>query len=130
MCEGRRDGAGTRTLGGERRYAGGRRYPSGATVVVAEVVRVNGRPYSAFGEVLDELARKRNVRGPQHIADYMKARLGEAPTGTAVGKWMYAEASPTRENLRRFADAFELSEGEEITLSFAFNYGQQPPEGA
>ena len=97
---------------------------------MAKVVRVNGGPYSAFGEVIDELARKRNVRGPQHIADYMKARLGEAPTGTAVGKWMYGEASPTRENLRRLADAFELSEGEEITLSFAFNYGQQPPEGA
>jgi hypothetical protein len=35
MCEGRRDGAGTRTLGGERRYAGGHR---ATTVVVAEDV--------------------------------------------------------------------------------------------
>jgi hypothetical protein len=97
---------------------------------VAEVVRVNGRPYSALGEVLDELARKRNVRGPYGIASHMQARFPEAPSGVAVGKWMYGDASPTRENLRRFADAFELSEGEEITLSFAFNYGQQPPEGA
>jgi hypothetical protein len=96
--------------------------------VVAKVVRVNGRPYSAFGEVLDELARKRNVRGPYLIANYMKARLGEAPTGAAVGKWMYGVASPTRENLQRFADAFELSKRERITLSFAFTYGQKPPE--
>ena len=98
--------------------------------MVAKVVRVNGRPYSAFGEVLDELARKRNVRGPQRIANHMKARLGEAPTGTAVGKWMYGESSPTLENLRRFAEAFELSEREKITLSFAFAYGQKPPEEA
>ena len=94
------------------------------------MVRVNGRPYSAFGEVLDELARKRNVRGPYLIASYMKARLGDAPTGAAVGKWMYGIASPTRENLQRFADAFELSKRERITLSFAFTYGQKPPEDA
>jgi transcriptional regulator with XRE-family HTH domain len=87
-----------------------------------------GRPYSAFGEVLDELARKRNVRGPQRIANYMTARLGEAPTGSAVSKWMHGDASPTPENVRRFAEAFELSEGEKITLSFAFTYGQEPPK--
>jgi hypothetical protein len=96
--------------------------------VVAEVVRVNGRPFSALGEVLDELARKRNVRGPHPIANYMKVRLGEAPTGAAVSKWMYGDSRPTRENMQRFADAFELSEREKITLSFAYTYGQQPPE--
>ena len=95
------------------------------------MVRVNGRPYSAFGEVLDELARKRNVRGPYMIANHMKARFPEAPTGMAVSKWMYGDASPTRENVQRFADAFELSKGERITLSFAFTYGQtKPPEDA
>ena len=98
--------------------------------MVAEVVRVSARPYSAFGEVLDELARKRNVRGPQRIANHMKARLGEAPTGAAVGKWMYGDSRPTRENMQRFADAFELSKTEKITLSFAYTYGQQPPEDA
>ena len=98
--------------------------------MVAKVVRVNGRPYSAFGEVLDELARKRNVRGPQRIANHMKARLGEAPTGAAVGKWMYGDSRPTRENMQRFAYAFELSKTEKITLSFAYTYGQQPPEDA
>jgi transcriptional regulator with XRE-family HTH domain len=98
--------------------------------LVAEVIRVNSRPYSALGEVLDELARKRNVRGPHAIANYIKSRLGEAPTGTAVSKWMYGESSPTLENLRRFAEAFELSKREKITLSFAFAYGQKPPEEA
>ena len=97
---------------------------------MAKVVRVNGRPYSAFGEVLDELARKRNVRGPQRIANHMKARLGEAPTGAAVSRWMHGDSRPTRENLQRFADAFELSKRERITLSFAFTYGQKPPEDA
>ncbi len=91
---------------------------------------MQGRPYSALGEVIDELARKRNVRGPQRIANYMRARLGEAPTGAAVGKWMYGDSRPTRENMRRFGDAFELSEEEKITLSFAFTYGQRPPEDA
>jgi hypothetical protein len=87
-----------------------------------------GRPYSAFGEVLDELARTRNVRGPHRIHNYMKARLGEnVPSGVAISKWMCGQASPTPENVRRFAEAFELSEGEKITLSFAFTYGQEPP---
>jgi hypothetical protein len=95
---------------------------------VAKVVGVNGRPYSALGEVIDELARKRDVRGPQPIANYMKARLGEAPTGAAVSKWMHGDSRPTRENMQRFADAFELSKTEKITLSFAYTYGQQPPE--
>ena len=98
---------------------------------MAEVVGVNGRPYSAFGEVLDELARKRHVRGPYGIASHMKVRFPEAPSGVAVGKWMYGDASPTPENVRRFADAFELSKEERITLTFAFTYGQtKPPEDA
>ncbi|HEX2183705.1 MAG TPA: hypothetical protein VHH10_15595 [Rubrobacteraceae bacterium] len=91
---------------------------------------MNGRPYSALGEVIDELARERNVRGPYAVAGYMKARLGEAPTGAAVSKWMYGDSRPTRENMQRFADAFELSRTEKITLSFAFAYGQKPPEDA
>lgn len=89
---------------------------------------MSGRPYSALGEVLYELARKRDVRGPYAVASHMKARLGEAPTGAAVSKWMYGDTRPTRENMQRFADAFELSAAEKITLSFAFTYGQQPPE--
>lgn len=59
-----------------------------------EVVRVNSRRYSALGEVIDELARKRNVRGPHAIANHMKSRLGEAPTGAAVSKWMYGDSRP------------------------------------
>jgi hypothetical protein len=35
---------------------------------VEAVVRVNSRPYSALGEVIAELMRKRNVRGPHAIA--------------------------------------------------------------
>ena len=97
---------------------------------MTKVVRVNGRSYSALGEVIDELARKRNVRGPYPIANYMKSRLGEAPTGAAVSKWMYGDSRPTHENMQRFADAFELSKTERITLSFAYTYGQQPPEEA
>jgi hypothetical protein len=97
---------------------------------VAEVARVSGRPYSALGEVLDELARKRNVRGPYAIASHMEARLGEAPTGAAVSKWLYGDSRPTRENMQRVADAFELSAQEMVTLSFAFTYGQPPPDPA
>ena len=99
-------------------------------MVEACVRKLNGRPYSALGEVIDELARKRNVRGPYPIANYMKAHLGEAPTGWAVSKWMYGDSRPTRENMQRFSDAFELSKREKVTLAFAFTYGQQPPEDA
>src|ERR687894_439181 len=60
------------------------RGPGGGEYSVAE-----GRPYTALDEVIYEVARKRNVRGPHRIHNYMKARLGESvPSWVSISKWM------------------------------------------
>jgi hypothetical protein len=75
---------------------------------------------------MDELARQRNVRGPHRIANYAKKHIPEFPSGTSVAKWMYGDAVPNVENLRRFAEAFELSEEEKMRLALAHTYGEAP----
>ena len=89
-----------------------------------------GRPYTALGEVINVVAQKRNVRGPFRIHNYMKARLGEnVPGGVAISKWMYGDSDPEKENLQKFAEAFELSKDERIRLAWAAIYGEELPEG-
>jgi hypothetical protein len=85
------------------------------------------RPYTALGKVMDELARKRNVRGPHGIANYVRRRFPDAPGGVAVAKWMYGDASPKPASLRTFSDAFELSDGEMMRLAWAFVFRKEPP---
>ncbi len=86
-----------------------------------------GRPYTALGDAMDELARKRNVRGPHRIANYVRAQLGSAPSGVAVAKWMYGDASPKPDSLEMFSDAFELSDGELMRLAWDFVFETELP---
>ena len=90
---------------------------------------MKGRPYSALGEVMDDLARERRARGPYRIANYIKSRFPDAPSGVAVAKWMYGDSHPDRENLQLFVEAFELSEEETMRLALAYLYPDKPPEG-
>jgi hypothetical protein len=91
-----------------------------------------GRPYGALGEVMYELARKRNVRGPYSIAHYMKDQLPDhVPTGPAVAKWMYGDTeNPERENMQLFADAFDLSLQERKQLAWVYAFDEELPEDA
>lgn len=82
----------------------------------------NGRPYTVLGEVMDELARKRNIRGPHRIANYIEARLGDAPSGVAVSKWMYGDTVPKPDKIEMFAEAFELSPRERAVLAYAYTF--------
>jgi hypothetical protein len=82
----------------------------------------NGRPYTALGTVMDELARKRNVRGPHRIANYMHSKVEGAPSGVAVSKWMYGDSSPRPESVELFADAFELNPRERAELAYAYTF--------
>jgi hypothetical protein len=54
---------------------------------------------------MDELARDRRVRGPYRIANYMKARFDDAPSGVSVAKWMYGDTVPRPEHVEMFSEA-------------------------
>jgi transcriptional regulator with XRE-family HTH domain len=95
------------------------------------VISGEGRPYTERGLVMDELARRRNVRGPYSIAGYMHDKLGDiVPTGPAVAKWMYGDCEPKTDKIQMFAEAFELTEDEKMQLAMAHAYGGKTPEGA
>jgi hypothetical protein len=74
---------------------------------------------------MDELARRRDVRGPHRITNYARARFPEFPSGVAVAKWMYGDSIPPPENLQMFAEAFGLSEREKIQLALAHTYHEK-----
>jgi hypothetical protein len=78
------------------------------------------------GKVIDELAGKRNVRGPYNIAKRMKSRFPDAPSGVSVAKWMYGDATPRPESLQVFAQAFDLDEHEKMRLALAHTYNKTP----
>lgn len=83
---------------------------------------------------MDELSRKRNVRGPYNVAKYIRAALGGDYDGVVTGShWsqiFYGENVPSREVLVAFTEAFELSEEERGLLSWRNLYDDDPFPGA
>lgn len=82
------------------------------------------KPYTALGQIMDTLARRppHNVRGPYRMSAYIKEKLGDAPTGVALSKWMYGEAHAKTEHLEMFVEAFELTEEEKVAVAWAYAY--------
>jgi hypothetical protein len=86
--------------------------------------------YSPLGLVLDDLARRRNVRGPTSIARHIKNRMGYGPSPSAWQQILTGETkNPERKNIKQFADAFELSSEERVRLAWVYVYGEEPPRG-
>jgi hypothetical protein len=86
----------------------------------------NGKPYSELGEVLDDLARARNVRGPYPIERYLKEKVGKSPSGQAISDYLYGEYNPRPEFIDLFATAFELTPKERGMLAWVYAYRFQP----
>jgi hypothetical protein len=55
---------------------------------------MSGQPYSPLGETLDELARKRRVRGPYEVAKHVEERTGVKFSGSAVSEYFRGESRP------------------------------------
>lgn len=86
----------------------------------------DGRPYSSLGKVMDELARKRNIRGPYNVGNYVRATTGEGPTsGSAWSQIFYGESHPMPKTMQAFTRAFELGEEEVDALSRAYMFRRQ-----
>lgn len=90
------------------------------------------KPYSKLGRVLDDLARKRDVRGPYRVAKYLEEKTGGGPSGATVSGYFYGEYYPKPVEhpmnfIERFAQAFELTEQERHVLGNTYSY---PSDGA
>lgn len=97
----------------------------------------NGADYSPLGDVLDRLARRRNVRGPYSVRTYMERRMAElgydpndeegerfVPRGQTVSKYFYGQARRIDPRfIPAFAEAFELTEEEREELAWVHAYG-------
>lgn len=80
----------------------------------------NARPYSGLGEVLDRLARRRNVRGPYRVANYITEELGTGSEGSHWSQIFHGEKNPSRKTLREFRRAFQLDDQEIAELGSVF----------
>ncbi len=81
------------------------------------------RPYSQLGRLLDDLARKRDVRGPFYIAGYVETVTGYKVSGQAVSKYLYGKYVPKQAFIKAFAEAFELTLQERSELAWVYTYG-------
>lgn len=86
-------------------------------------MRGRSEPYSELGKAIDELARRRQVRGPYNIAYYIEDATGYKVSGQAVSKHLRGEHLPGREFVKAFAEAFELSPQEQEELAWIYAYG-------
>lgn len=93
-----------------------------------------GSEYTELGNVLDELARQRNVRGPYNVANYIREKMGHGPNGSAWSQiFRGVTKHPERENMLLFTLAFELTAEERRRLANAYLFlglGDRPtPRG-
>lgn len=82
-----------------------------------------GARYSRLGHVLDDLARKRDVRGPARVARYVRSRMGEGPGPSAWHQIFTGETKqPAATNIELFANAFDLTYEERVRLALVYSF--------
>lgn len=84
------------------------------------------KPYRELGKLMDDMARKRDVRGPYNIARWVTSATGYKVTGQAVSRYFYGESWPKPGFVSAFARAFELTKEERDTLAWLYTYGPHP----
>jgi hypothetical protein len=93
----------------------------------SKTIRVEGNgksePYSQLGKILDDLARRRDVRGPYNIARHVMSVSSYEASGQAVSKYMYGKSLPKPAFIKAFAQTFELTPQEQVELAWVYAYG-------
>ena len=92
------------------------------TGVVGGYLVSEARPYGPLGEVLDGIARARNVRGPYRVASYVEERTGEGPGGSHWSQVFYGLKYPSPRVMKLFCEAFDLERGDEEFDRLALTY--------
>lgn len=77
-------------------------------------------PYSPLGDVLDEIARKRQVRGPYNLEHYIREKTGDSPGGSHWSQVFYGKKDASPRAMKRFALAMNLTPEEEEKLATAY----------
>ena len=85
------------------------------------------RPYCKLGEVIDEQARARRVRGPYNVAKHVREATGFKVSGSSVSGYFYGRTHPPPEFSAAFVEAFSLEEDEIERLAYAYTFGKEPP---
>ncbi len=97
-----------------------------ANAETAREAMSNGREYGRLGQVLDGLARSRNIRGPGKVARHVKEKTGRGPNASAWWQIFYGETKqPRSEIIELFAEAFELTTEEKRWLAWVYAFPSQ-----
>ena len=88
----------------------------------------SGKPYSALGEVMDRIARRRKIRGPYNIGDYVLARSEKAPSRSQFSDYFHGRSRPNQDHLTAFCEAFECTLEEVMELTWFHSFGDECPE--
>lgn len=81
----------------------------------------DGPEYSELGQVLDELARKRKIRGPYKLANYIRRRMGHGPNGSAWSQIYRGETGhPQPRTIQLFVEALGLTPEEKAVVADAY----------
>ena len=91
--------------------------------------RMEEKPYCKLGEVLDEQARARHVRGPYNVAKYIRETTEFKVSGSSVSGYFYGRTRPPPEFTTAFVEAFSLEEDEVERLAYTYTFGKEPPPG-
>ncbi len=93
---------------------------------------MEGREYHARGQVIDRLAREKNIRTAKGIAEFLARRAGDlginpeiARSRSTIGNYLYGDTTPDEEWLTLFALAFELTQEEMGELAFSHSFRRQ-----
>ena len=84
------------------------------------------KPYCKLGEVLDEQARARHVRGPYNVAKHVSEATGFKVSGSSVSGYFYGRSHPPPEFNAAFVEAFSLEEDEVERIAYAYTFGKEP----
>ena len=85
------------------------------------------KPYCKLGEVLDEQARAKQVRGPYNVAKHVSEATGFKVSGSSVSGYFYGRCHPPPEFNAAFVEAFSLEEDEVERLAYAYTLGKESP---
>lgn len=88
------------------------------------------KPYCKLGEVLDEQARVRHVRGPYNVAKHVREATGFKVSGSSVSGYFYGRTHPPPEFNAAFVEAFSLEEDEIERLAHVYTLGKEPPKSS
>src|SRR5829696_4007929 len=90
-------------------------------------VSMEQKPYCKLGEVLDEQARARHVRGPFNVAKHVSEATGFKVSGSSVSGYFYGRCHPPPEFNAAFVEAFSLEEDEVERLAYAYTFREGVP---